>query len=103
MAQSPEEPPINDNQSEFTPEQRNEIARKWYNETSHEGRTGAEFKALREEVLQSTVLDFVRYREDRDYEDLAHENPYVKEFLNDMTKFDLARIFDSRKEIGLSA
>jgi len=101
MARSPEQPPIND-KLKFTPEQRNEIARKWYNDTSFEGRTGAEFEALREEVQKATVLDFARYRDDRDYERLVDENPHVREFMDETTKYDLVKIYDCRKEIGLS-
>jgi len=101
MARSPEQPPIND-KPKFTREQRNEIGRKWYDDTSFEGRTGAEFKALREEVQKATVLDFARYRDDRDYERLVHENPHAREFMDDTTKYDLVKIYDCRKEIGLS-
>jgi hypothetical protein len=101
MARSPEQPPIENNRK-FTPDQEDEITRKWYNDTSFEGRSGAEFKALREELRKTHVLDFRRYRGDRDYENLIDENPHVQQFRADMTKYDLLAIHDSRKEIGLS-
>ena len=102
MTPIPEQPPINGESPKFTPQERNEIARKWYDDTSHAGRTGAEFKALREEVRKASVLDFVKLRNDRDYETLSHENPYVQEFMNDLTVLDLQVIHGHRKEIGLS-
>ena len=78
------------------------IIRKWYLDTSHEGRTGAEFKALREEVRKATVLDFIKLDNDLDYKSLTNENPYVREFMNDITVFDLERIYEHKKDIGLS-
>jgi len=102
MARSSEQPPINDDDRKFTPEEKREITRKWYLDTSHEGRTGAEFKALREEVRKATILDFVRLRDDRDYEALSHENPSVQKFTNDLTVLDLQIIHGHREEIGLS-
>jgi hypothetical protein len=102
MARSPEKPPINDaSLRSATPEEK-EIARRWYDDTSHAGRTSAEFKVLREELRKTTVLDFVKYRGDRDYENLIDENPHVQEFRADTTKYDLLRIRERRKEIGLS-
>src|SRR5260370_11082678 len=101
MAQSHEQPTINKEKRKITPEEA-EIIRKWYFDTSHAGRTGAEFKLLREEVRNATVLDFIKLRDDLDYKSLSNENPYVQEFMNDMTIFDLERIFEHRKDIGLS-
>jgi hypothetical protein len=101
MAQSPELPSINSDKRQITPEEA-EITRKWYFETSHEGRTGAEFNALREEVRQATVLDFEKLRDDLDYKNLTKENPYVQEFVSDMTVFDLERIYEHRQDVGLS-
>src|SRR5437879_5185908 len=102
MARSSEQPPINDGNQEFTSQEKAEITRKWYDDTSHAGRTGAEFKALREELRKATTLDFVRLRDDRDYETLSHENPYVQTFENDLTVLDLQMIHGHREEIGLS-
>jgi len=102
MARSLEQPPINDDKQKFTSQERAEITRKWYDDTSHAGRAGAEFKALREEVRKATILDFVRLRNDRDYETLSYENPYVQRFTNDLTVLDLQMIHGHREEIGLS-
>jgi hypothetical protein len=101
MAQSPEQPPINSDKQKITPDEA-EVVRKWYFDTSHAGRTSAEFKALREEVRKATVLDFIKLRDDLDYKSLSHENLYVQEFMNDVTVFDLERIHEHRKDIGLS-
>src|SRR5712692_10748789 len=98
MARSPEQPPKNSGTQKFTPQERAEITRKWYDDTSHAGRTGAEFKALREEVRKATILDFVRLRNDRDYETLSHENPHVHKFENDLTVLDLQIIHGRRQE-----
>jgi hypothetical protein len=102
MARSPEQSPISGDKQKFTARERNEITRRWYDDTSHAARTGAEFKALREEVRKATVLDFVKLRNDRDYESLSNENPYVQEFMNDLTVLDLQVIHGHRDEIGLS-
>jgi hypothetical protein len=102
MARSPEQPPINGGNQKFTPQEKTEITRKWYDDTSHAGRTGAEFKAIREEVRKATILDFVRLHDDRDYETLTYENPYVQRFTNDLTVLDLQMIHGHREEIGLS-
>ncbi len=102
MILSPEQPPTNDGKPKFSPEEEAEIIRKWYFDTSHTGRTGAEFKALREEVRKATALDFIKLRDDLDYKSLSNENPYVQEFMNGMTVFDLERIYEHRRDIGLS-
>ncbi|SRR6266478_3069138 len=102
MALSPETTKGNSGKQEFTPEEEAEITAKWYFDTSFEGRTGAEFKALRDEVRKATTLDFVRRRKDRDYDSLIYENPYVVEFMKDMTVFDLESIYEHRKDLGLS-
>jgi len=102
MTPSPEQPPTSSGNRRFTPEREAEITRKWYFDTSHEGRTGAEFAALREEVRKATVLDFEKLRDDLDYKNLTNENPYMQEFTNDITVFDLERIYEHRNGIGLS-
>jgi hypothetical protein len=101
MAESREQPSIGDNKGEVKPTEA-EITRKWYFDTSHEGRTGAEFNVLREEVRKASVLDFGKLHKDLDYKNLVNENPYVQEFVNDVAVFDLERIYEHRKDIGLS-
>jgi hypothetical protein len=102
MARSPEQPPKDDADRKFNPEEEKEITRKWYKDTSFEGRTGAEFKALRKEVREATILDFTRYRDDQDYKNLTYENPHVREFMDKETKYILVKIFEERADIGLS-
>lgn len=97
-----EKPSTNIGKQEFTPEQEDEITRKWYGHTSFEGRTKAEFDALREEVRKATTVDFNRRRSDRDYRRLLHENPLVNDFLTHRTLSDLADIYEAKDAIGLS-
>src|SRR5438552_4856309 len=78
------------------------ITAKWYFDTSHEGRTGAEFRAMREELRKATMLDFIKMRSDLDYRCLMHENPYLEEFTKDVTVFNLVRVYEARRDIGLS-
>src|SRR5258708_31857615 len=99
MTRSPEQPQTNDGKPKFSPKEEAEIVRKWYFDTSHAGRTGAEFNALREEVRKATILDFIKLRDDLDYKSLSDENPYVQEFMNDITVFDLERIYEHKKGI----
>lgn len=102
MAESQESPQTNSDKREFTPKEETEITAKWYGDTSFEGRTKAEFDALRQEVKKATILDFEKLRNDRDYSRLIYENPFVDDFLTQNTMTDLSVIHDDRDTIGLS-
>jgi hypothetical protein len=102
MPSSPEIPPLNRDKPEFTPKEEAEITREWYFDTSFEGRTKAEFDALRQEVQKSTSLDLSRLRSDQDYSRLIYENPLVSDFLAKSTIADLWIIYEDRNVLGLS-
>jgi hypothetical protein len=102
MPRSPEQPSINKEKTDFTPEEEREITDKWYGDTSFEGRTSVEFQALREELKKATVLDFTKFNNDGDYARLIFENHLVDEFLTEETIQTLQLIYDERRVIGLS-
>ncbi|MCL4538744.1 MAG: hypothetical protein M1378_03975 [Bacteroidetes bacterium] len=86
----------------MNPVEEREIAQKWYNDASFEGRTSNEFKALREELRKANTLDFTKYHNDGDYRRLIHENPLLQEFVGEETCITLWSIYGHRDEIGLS-
>jgi hypothetical protein len=102
MRTSPENPAPNETPSGFSPQEELEITKKWYADTSFEGRTKADFEALRSEVRHSTTLDFARRLRDRDYRRLIFENPYVNDFLTESTVTDLLLLYDKKADFGLS-
>lgn len=102
MSSSPEFPASDNDKREFTPKEEAEITRKWYFDTSFEGRTKAEFDALRREVLEATTLDFTKLRNDQDYGRLIYENPLVGDFLTKSTITELWIIYEERNALGLS-
>jgi hypothetical protein len=102
MPQSPEQPPIDKEQAQFTPEEERQITSAWYGDTSFEGRSSAEFKALRKELRKATILDFTKFQNDEDYARLIYENHLVDEFLTEETLRSLQLIYDERQSIGLS-
>jgi hypothetical protein len=101
MLVSPEAQADNSKQ-EFGPGEELKTTQKWYKDTSFEGRTKAEFSALREEIRASATLDFVKLQKDRDYSRLIHENPLVNEFLTEQTLNDLIMIYEDRAALGIS-
>jgi hypothetical protein len=102
MGQSKEKPQVNKDDEVHATEEEREITRKWYNDTSFEGRTKAEFDALREEVRRATSLDFNKLRADRDYSRLIYENPLFAQLLTDTALIDVEMIYEERDKIGLS-
>lgn len=103
MGRSPELPEINNGLEEPEDAEAREITRKWYNDASFEGRTSSEFNALREQLRKSNTLDFAKYRTDDDYRRLIHENPLLREFVDEEALITILNIYDHRDEIELSA
>lgn len=79
------------------------LTRRWYNNTSWEGRSLREFEKLRKETREARSLDFDLYFHDKDYERLINENALMQQLVFDEETVSLMALWDKRTEAGLSA